>query len=217
MIRVLLVDDDTLVRSGLRLMLAGAANLEVVAETDDGRHVLGAVDRHRPDVVLMDIRMPQLDGIAATRLLAGQPDPPAVVVLTTFDADELVLRALQAGAAGFLLKDTPPAEIVRAIELVHAGDAMLSPAVTRRLISLVAGDCDAGARTEHARNRMATLSPRERDVALAVGRGHANAEIAAELHLSVATVKAHVSRLLDKLDVDNRVQIALLVQHAAGH
>jgi DNA-binding NarL/FixJ family response regulator len=215
MIRVLLVDDDALVRSGLRIMLAGAANLDVVAEAADGREVLGAVDLHRPDVVLMDIRMPQLDGIAATRLLAAQPDPPAVVVLTTFDADELVLRALQAGAAGFLLKDTPPAEIVRAIELVHAGDGMLSPTVTRRLISMVAGD--AGARAEQARDRLATLSPRERDVALAVGRGETNAEIAAALHLSVATVKAHVSRLLDKLDVDNRVQIALLVQAAGEH
>ena len=118
MIRVLLVDDDALVRSGLRMMLAGAASLEVVAEAADGREVLGAVDLHRPDVVLMDIRMPQLDGIAATRLLVAQPDPPAVVVLTTFDADELVLRALQAGASGFLLKDAPPADIVRAIELV---------------------------------------------------------------------------------------------------
>ena len=215
MIRVLLVDDDALVRSGLRMMLAGAASLEVVAEAADGREVLGAVDLHRPDVVLMDIRMPQLDGIAATRLLVAQPDPPAVIVLTTFDADELVLRALQAGAAGFLLKDTPPADIVRAIELVHAGDAMLSPAITRRLIALVAGDSDTGARAEHARERMARLSPREHDVAVAVGRGQANAEIAAALHLSVPTVKAHVSRLLDKLDVDNRVQIALLVQ-AAG-
>jgi DNA-binding NarL/FixJ family response regulator len=217
MIRVLLVDDDALVRSGLRMMLAGAASLEVVAEAADGREVLGAVDLHRPDVVLMDIRMPHLDGIAATRLLAAQPDPPAVLVLTTFDADELVLRALQAGAAGFLLKDTAPAEIVRAIELVHAGDAMLSPTVTRRLISMVAGDTDAGARTEHARDRLATLSPRERDVALAIGLGHGNAEIAATLHLSVATVKGHVSRLLDKLEVDNRVQIALLVQAAGEH
>jgi DNA-binding NarL/FixJ family response regulator len=215
MIRVLLVDDDALVRSGLRMMLAGASGLDVVGEAADGREVLGAVDLHRPDVVLMDIRMPQLDGIAATRLLASQPSPPAVIVLTTFDADELVLRALQAGAAGFLLKDTPPAEIVRAIELVHGGDSMLSPTVTRRLISMVAGDSDAGARTEQARDRLATLSPRERDVALAVGRGQSNAEIAATLHLSVATVKAHVSRLLDKLEVDNRVQIALLVQ-AAG-
>ena len=217
MIRVLLVDDDALVRSGLRMMLAGAASLEVVAEAADGREVLGAVDLHRPDVVLMDIRMPHLDGIAATRLLAAQPDPPAVLVLTTFDADELVLRALQAGAAGFLLKDTAPAEIVRAIELVHAGDGMLSPTVTRRLISMVAGDSDAGARTEHARDRLATLTPRERDVALAIGLGHGNAEIAATLHLSVATVKGHVSRLLDKLEVDNRVQIALLVQAAGEH
>lgn len=214
MIRVLLVDDDALVRSGLRMMLAGAPHVEVVGEAADGREVLSAVDRHRPDVILMDIRMPQLDGIAATRLLATQPQPPAVLVLTTFDADELVLRALQAGAAGFLLKDTPPAEIVRAIELVHAGDAMLSPAITRRLIALVAGDSDVGARRDHARERMATLSPRERDVALAVGLGQANAEVAAALHLSIPTVKAHVSRLLDKLGVDNRVQIALLVQDA---
>jgi DNA-binding NarL/FixJ family response regulator len=217
MIRVLLVDDDALVRSGLRIMLAGAANVDVVAEAADGHEVLGAVDLHRPDVVLMDIRMPQLDGIATTRLLATQPDPPAIVVLTTFDADELVLRALQAGAAGFLLKDTPPAEIVRAIEIVHAGDGMLSPAITRRLISLVARDSDAAARTDRARARMATLSPREHDVALAVARGQANAEIAAALHLSVPTVKAHVSRLLDKLDVNNRVQIALLVKDASGH
>jgi DNA-binding NarL/FixJ family response regulator len=217
MIRVLLVDDDALVRSGLRMMLAGAKDLEVVGEAADGREVLGAVDLHRPDVVLMDIRMPQLDGIAATRLLAAQPHPPAVVVLTTFDADELVLRALQAGAAGFLLKHTPPAEIVRAIELVHAGDSMLSPTVTRRLISMVAGDSDAGLRAEQARERMAMLSPRERDVARAVGLGHGNAEIAATLHLSVATIKGHVSRLLDKLEVDNRVQIALLVQAAGEH
>ncbi len=217
MIRVLLVDDDALVRSGLRIMLAGAANVDVVAEAADGREVLEAVDLHRPDVVLMDIRMPQLDGIAATRLLTTQPDPPAIVVLTTFDADELVLRALQAGAAGFLLKDTPPAEIVRAIELVHAGDGMLSPAITRRLISLVARDSDAAVRTDRARARMATLSPREHDVALAVASGQANAEIAAALHLSVPTIKAHVSRLLDKLDVDNRVQIALLVKDASGH
>ncbi len=215
MIRVLLVDDDALVRSGLRMMLAGASSLEVVGEAADGREVLGALDRHRPDVVLMDVRMPHLDGVAATRLVAAQPDPPAVVVLTTFDADELVLRALQAGAAGFLLKDTPPADIVRAIELVHAGDGMLSPTVTRRLIAMVAGDTDAGARADTARELMATLSPREHDVALAVGRGHGNAEIAAALHLSVPTVKGHVSRLFEKLDVDNRVQIALLVQ-AAG-
>jgi DNA-binding NarL/FixJ family response regulator len=215
-IRVLLVDDDALVRSGLRIMLGGAERIDVVGEADDGRAALAAVDAHRPDVVLMDLRMPQLDGIAATRLLRGQPAPPAVLVLTTFDADELVLRALRAGAAGFLLKDTPPAEIVRAIELVHGGDGMLSPAVTRRLIGLVAGDGGAAARQEAARDRLSRLSPREREVALAVGRGQANADIAAELHMSVATVKAHVSRLLTKLEVDNRVQIALVMHDAAG-
>jgi DNA-binding NarL/FixJ family response regulator len=213
-VRVLLADDDALVRSGLRIMLAGAQGIEVVGEVDDGRGVLAAVDVHHPDVVLMDIRMPQLDGIAATRLLRAQPQPPQVIVLTTFDADELVMRALRAGAAGFLLKDTPPAEIVHAIELVHAGDGMLSPRIARRLIALVAGDADAGARHESARQRLATLSAREREVALAVGRGLANAEIAAELYMSVATVKAHVSRLLTKLGVENRVQIALLVQEA---
>ena len=215
-IRVLLVDDDPLVRSGLRMMLSGAPSIRVVGEAGDGREALGAVDRHRPDVLLMDIRMPQLDGIAATRLVRGQPDPPAVVVLTTFDADELVLRALQAGAAGFLLKDTPPTDIVRAIELVHAGESMLSPAITRRLIALVAGDGDAARRRDDARARLARLTAREREVALAVGRGASNADIAAELHMSVATVKAHVSRLLAKLEVANRVQIALLVQEAGG-
>jgi DNA-binding NarL/FixJ family response regulator len=158
--------------------------------------------------------MPQVDGIEATRLLRSQPDPPQVIVLTTFDADELVLRALHAGAAGFLLKDTPPAEIVRAIELVHAGEGMLSPQVTRRLIALVAGDSGAAERHADARERLESLSAREHEVALSIGQGRANAEIAAELHMSVATVKAHVSRVLDKLGVDNRVQIALLVQDA---
>ena len=215
-VRVLIADDQALVRAGFKMILDAEDDLDVVGEAADGAEAVELARRLKPDVVLMDIRMPQLDGIAATRLLAAQPDAPAVVVLTTFDADELVLRALQAGAAGFLLKDTAPAEIVRAIELVHAGDGMLSPAITRRLISLVAGDSDAGARTDYARDRLATLTPREHDVALAVGRGHANAEIAAALHLSVPTVKAHVSRLLDKLGVNNRVQIALLVQDASG-
>jgi DNA-binding NarL/FixJ family response regulator len=213
-IRVLLVDDDALVRSGLKLMLAGAEQIEVVGEVDDGHGVLAAVDTHHPDVVLMDIRMPEVDGIAATTLLRAQPQAPQVLVLTTFDADELVVRALRAGAAGFLLKDTPPPEIVQAIEHVHAGDSSLSPAVARRLIALVAGDSDASARHENARERLGALSPREREVALAVGRGLANAEIASELYMSVATVKAHVSRLLTKLAVENRVQIALLVQEA---
>jgi DNA-binding NarL/FixJ family response regulator len=136
--RVLIVDDDALVRSGLQLILAGAAGIDVVGEVADGRGVLAAIDRYHTDVVLMDIRMPQLDGIAATRLLRSQPRPPAVLMLTTFQEDELVLRALRAGAAGFLLKDTPPAEIVRAIELVGAGESMLSPTIARRLVALVA-------------------------------------------------------------------------------
>ena len=215
-IRVLIVDDDALVRSGLTMMLSGAPQIEIVGEASDGRGVLAAVDLHHPDVILMDIRMPRLDGIAATRLVRAQPHPPAVIVLTTFDADELVLRALQAGAAGFLLKDSPPADIVRAIDSVHAGDGTLSPRITRRLISLVAGDPDAAARRERARQRLAAQTPREREVAAAVAGGSSNAEIAARLHMSLATVKAHVSRLLVKLDAANRVQIALLVQDTAA-
>ena len=158
--------------------------------------------------------MPQLDGIAATRCSPPSPTRLPSLVLTTFSADELVLRALQAGAAGFLLKETPPAETSARSS---AGDGMRSPSVTRRLISIVVGDSDAGARAENARDRLAPLNPREREVALAVGRGQANANIAATLHLCVATVKGHVSRLLDKLEVDNRVPIALLVQEAGGH
>ena len=215
-IRVLIVDDDAMVRSGLTMMLSGAPQIEVVGEASDGRGVLPAVNLHNPDVVLMDIRMPRLDGIAATRLLSAQPHPPAVLVLTTFDADELVLRALQAGAAGFLLKDSPPADIVRAIDSVHAGDGTLSPRITRRLIDLVAGDPDAATSREQARQRLAALTPREREVAAAVADGSSNAEIATRLHMSLATVKAHVSRLLVKLDAANRVQIALLVQDAAS-
>jgi DNA-binding NarL/FixJ family response regulator len=213
-VRVLLVDDDPLLRSGLRLMLAPEEGIEVVGEAGDGDQVLAAIDRHRPDVVLMDIRMPRLDGIDATRLVRGQPQPPEVIVLTTFDADELVIRGLEAGAIGYLLKDSTPAEIVRAIRHAHAGESLLSPAVARRLVAMVAGNGRAGARREEARRRLAGLSPRERDVAMAIGRGRPNAEIARELHISVGTVKSHTSQLLAKLGVENRVQIALLVHEA---
>ncbi len=151
MIRVLLVDDDPLLRSGVRLMLAPERDVEVVGEAGDGDEVLAAVDRHRPDVVLMDIRMPRVDGIAATRLVRAQPRPPAVIVLTTFDADELVVRGLEAGAIGFLLKDSSPAEIVRAIEHAHAGESTLSPSVASQLVAMIAGDGAAGARREAAR------------------------------------------------------------------
>ena len=214
MIRVLIVDDDALVRAGLSMMLAGTDDIRVVAEAGDGSEVLSAVDAFRPDVVLMDIRMPGVDGLAATERLRSRDDAPQVVVLTTFDADDHVLRALRAGAAGFLLKDTPPPEIMRAIRLVAAGEAMLSPAVTRRLIEHVADDGIA-ARRAHARELLDRLTDREREVAIAIGQGKSNADIAAELYMSVATVKAHVSRLLTKLELGNRVQIALLA-HDAG-
>jgi DNA-binding NarL/FixJ family response regulator len=213
-VRVLIVDDDALVRSGLRMMLAGSDRVEVVGEAGDGNDVLGAVDAHHPDVVLMDLRMPKVDGLTATKLLRQQPQPPQVLVLTTFDADEDVLRALRAGAGGFVLKDTPPAEIVRAIELVASGEGILSPSVTRRLIAHVAADAATEARRDRARLSLDELSDREREVALAIGEGKSNAEIAAELFMSVATVKAHVTRLLAKLAADNRVQIALLVHDA---
>ena len=214
-IRVLIVDDDALVRGGLTMLLGGAAGIEVVGEASDGSQVLAAIDRHRPEVLLLDLRMPKVDGIAALGLLRSQPKPPAVVVLTTFDTDDHLLEALRNGAAGFLVKDTPPADIVRAIELVAGGESMLSPTVTRRLIDRLASDDDgAGARQRRAREQLCELTERDREIALAVAEGKANAAIAAELHLSVATIKSHVSAVLAKLGLDNRVQIALLVQDA---
>jgi DNA-binding NarL/FixJ family response regulator len=217
-IRVLLVDDDPLVRSALTMMLGAGDRIRIVGEVEDGADAPEAVARLAPDVVLMDIRMPRVDGLTATERLrdvpAGGPPPPEVIVLTTFDADDQVLQALRAGASGFLLKDTPPTEIVRAIERVAAGEAMLSPGVTRKLIAHVA-DPVQDDRRARARARLSELTDREREVAVAVGAGRANAEIGAELHMSVATVKAHVSRLLQKLDVENRVQVALVV-HDAG-
>ncbi|GHC40631.1 MULTISPECIES: response regulator [Streptomyces rochei group] len=212
-IRLLLVDDDPLVRAGLSFMLGGADDVEIVGEAADGDEVAGLVDRTRPDVVLMDIRMPGVDGLTATERLRGRPDAPQVIVLTTFHADEQVLRALRAGAAGFVLKDTPPAEILDAVRRVAAGDPVLSPAVTRRLMEHAAGGA-ADVRRTRARARIETLNEREREVAVAVGRGLANAAIAAELFMSVATVKTHVSRILAKLGLGNRVQIALLVYDA---
>jgi DNA-binding NarL/FixJ family response regulator len=161
----------------------------------------------------MDIRMPGMDGLAATEILRRRDRPPEVIVLTTFDADDHVLRALRAGASGFLLKDTPPADIVRAIRAVAAGEPILSPAITRRLIGHVTGT-DGGDRRRHAREQLGRLTEREREVAVAIGRGQSNAEISRELYMSIATVKAHVSRLLEKLKFNNRVQIALLAHDA---
>ena len=213
-VRVLLVDDDALVRAGLRMILSSAEDLELVGEADDGARAVAAVREHRPDVVLMDIRMPEMDGITATAALQRLDAPPHVIVLTTFQADEQVLSALRVGASGFLLKDTPPAEILNAVRLVAAGDAMLSPSVTRTLLSHF-GDTEATERRRAAAQRLATLTDREREVALAVGSGASNAEVAASLFMSEATVKAHVSRLFTKLDVTNRVHIAIVV-HDAG-
>ena len=210
-IRVLLVDDDALVRAGLTIMLDGANGIEVVGEAADGDQVPAAVDAHAPDVVLMDLRMPRTDGITATRRLRARPRAPEVIVLTTFDADENVLAGLRAGASGYLLKDSPPGQIVEAIRRVAAGDPILSPAITRRLMDRAVAT--AGAR-ERARATLADLTSREREVVLGIARGETNAEIAARLYLSVATVKAHITHILTKLGLANRTQIALLAHDA---
>lgn len=211
-IRVLVVDDDALVRAGLDMMLDGADGIVVSGEAADGAGVTAALDAHPADVVLMDIRMPRVDGIAATRRVRARRSPPEVIVLTTFDTDENVLRALRAGASGFLLKDSPPAQIAEAIRLVADGDPILSPRITRRLMDRAA--TEAGS-YDRARAALATLSAREHEVAVAVGQGKTNAEIVAELFVTVATVKAHITHILTKVGAGNRTQIALLT-HDAG-
>jgi DNA-binding NarL/FixJ family response regulator len=211
-VRVLVVDDDPLVRTGLRLLLGGD-DAVVVGEAGDGAEAVRQVETLAPDIVLMDIRMPGVDGLAATEAIRARPAAPQVVVLTTFDADEHVMRALRAGAAGFLLKDTSPADLVAAVKRVAAGDAQLSPSVLRRLITTVAGTTP---RAEDARRRLAALTERELAIAEAIGEGLSNADIAGRLYLSVPTVKAHVSAILGKLDAANRVQVALLVHDARG-
>ncbi|GAB2907437.1 response regulator [Nonomuraea fastidiosa] len=214
-ITVLIVDDDPMVRAGLTMILGGAGDIKVVGEAADGSEVPPLVAEHRPRVVLMDIRMPGVDGLTATEALRRTSAPPEVVVLTTFHADAQVLRALRAGASGFLLKDIAPADLVAAIRKVAAGEPILSPAVTRQLISHVS-DGGADERTARARKLLARLSERELEVARAVGQGKSNAEIGRELYMSVPTVKAHVSRILTKLDLNNRVQVALLVYDAGS-
>lgn len=212
MIRVLIVDDDELVRAALTMMLDGAAGIVVVGQAADGDRVPDAIAAHAPDVVLLDLRMPRVDGLTALSRLRSRARPPEVIVLTTFDSDENVLRALRLGASGFLLKDTPPARIVEAVQRVAGGDPMLSPGITRRLIERVSEG--AGTR-DRARAALDGLSPRERDVAEALAQGRTNAEIAAELFMSVPTVKGHVTQVMLKLGVTNRTQVALLV-HSAG-
>jgi DNA-binding NarL/FixJ family response regulator len=211
-VAVLIVDDDPMVRAGLTMMLDGADGIRVVGEAADGADVPSAVASGTPDVVLMDLRMPKVDGVTATRQLRRRPSAPAVVVLTTFDADDNVVAALSAGASGFLLKDTPPEQIVSAIHRVAAGEPILSPVITRRLMDRTVSEAGIRQRAAHI---LDGLSERESEVAVAVARGMSNAEIAADLYLSVATVKAHVSNILTKLDLDNRTQLAVLA-HDAG-
>ncbi|WP_338770544.1 response regulator transcription factor [Nocardia vulneris] len=216
-VRVVIVDDDQLVRMALRLVIDGEPDLTVVAEAADGDTAIEVVAEQRPDVVLMDVRMPGRDGVDTTRYLRGVPDAPAVLMLTTFDSDELVLGALRAGALGFVLKDTPPARIADAVRTVAAGNPVLSPTVTARVIAAATGPGSAEARSaarDVARKRLAALSERELDTARAIADGLGNPEIAARLKVTVATVKAHTGNLFTKLGVANRVQIALLVRDA---
>ncbi|AFN45599.1 response regulator [Arachnia propionica] len=214
MVRVVLIDDDPLVRAGLKLMLGGREGVDFVGEGSDGSEAAALVAEHRPDVLLMDIRMPGKDGLTATEELMAQKDAPRVVILTTFDSDDSVLRALAAGAAGFLLKDTPPDRMLEAIKQVAAGEHTLSPSVVSQVIAAATrhrGD----PRREDARADLAVLNAREKDVAIAIGRGLTNAEISARHYLSLATVKGVVTQIFDKLGLTNRVQVAIKV-HDAG-
>jgi DNA-binding NarL/FixJ family response regulator len=206
-LRVLVADDQELVRAGFRLILE-AAGFTVVGEAADGAEALTLAARERPDVVLMDIRMPVMDGLAATRqLTAAGPGGPKVVILTTFDLDDYVYEALRSGASGFLLKDAPRADLIAAVRVAAAGDALLAPSVTRRLIEAFAS---RPAQTAPSPSRLASLTPRERDILLLVARGHSNIEIAQTLVVSEATVKTHVAHLLGKLGLRDRVQAVIL-------
>jgi DNA-binding NarL/FixJ family response regulator len=216
-VRVVIVDDEQLVRMALRLVIDGEPDLTVVAEAADGDAAITVVDEQRPDVVLMDVRMPGRDGLSTTRELLTRPAPPRVLMLTTFDSDDLVLGALRAGALGFVLKDTPPPQILDAVRTVADGNPVLSPAATARVIAAATGPQSPHARSstrEAARKQLSTLTERERETARAIADGLGNPEIAQRLHIGIATVKAHTSSLFAKLAVENRVQIALLVRDA---
>ncbi|MBU6530324.1 response regulator [Streptomyces sp. NPDC057245] len=216
-VRVVVVDDEQLVRMALRLVIDGEPDLRVVGEAADGDAAVAAVDALRPDVVLMDVRMPGRDGLSATRELLGRPAPPRVLILTTFDSDDLVLDALRTGALGFVLKDTQPPQLLDAVRAVADGNPVLSPAATARVIAAATGPHSSHARDasrEAARRQLSVLTDRELETARAVADGLANPEIARRLRISVATVKAHTGSLFAKLAVENRVQIALLVRDA---
>jgi len=212
MISVVVVDDEPMVCAHLRTILGSAPDIEVVDEAHDGAAGVAAVVRSRPDVVLMDLRMPVLDGIAAIERIVKLSNPPVVVVLTTFDADQYVLRALRAGAAGFLVKSTPPEDLIGLVRVAAEGHTVLSPAAARRLI---AASTDSQPAAERARKLVGSLTEREVEVLAGLGEGLSNAQIAGRLYLSEATVKGYVSRMLDKLGLDNRTQAGLLA-HDAG-
>lgn len=211
--RIAIIDDDALVRAGLRLILGADPDLEVVAEGADGAEAVDLVRQHRPDLVLMDIRMPQVNGLVATERILLLPDPPKVIILTTFDADDLVLRALSVGASGFLLKDTSPERMLEDIRKVADGEQTLSPSVVAQVIAVATNRTELS-RRDDARAALDSLSEREREIALAIGLGKTNAEIAGTQYLSIATVKSHVTRILDKLGASNRVQVAIVVHDA---
>jgi DNA-binding NarL/FixJ family response regulator len=208
-IRTLVVDDQALVRTGFRMILDAEDDIEVVGEAADGREAIDAVARTRPDIVLMDIRMPNLDGVEATARIAGPGAgvPVRVIILTTFDLDEHVFAAVRAGASGFLLKDTPPEDLVQAVRIVAGGDALLAPSVTRTLIEAFAA---GPAPPAGVPPRLADLTDREREVLLLMARGRSNSEIASDLYVSETTVKTHVGRVLMKLDLRDRVQAVVL-------
>ncbi|MGI5472477.1 response regulator [Streptomyces sp. CA-132043] len=213
MTRVLLADDEAMIRAGFRAILGAAPGIEVVAEASDGHEAVALALRHRPDVCLLDIRMPRLDGLGAVAELRRVVPETAVVMLTTFSEDEYIASALDSGASGFLLKSGDPRELIAGVRAVAEGGACLSPAVARRVISrLGAGQFG---RQAGARSRIEVLTGREREVLALVGAGLSNAEIARRLHVVEGTVKAYVSRILDRLDVRNRVQAAILA-HEAG-
>ena len=214
-ISVLLADDQPLLRRGFRMILEAEGDLIVVAEAADGEEAVDLTRRHAPDVVLMDIRMPGLDGIEATQRIAAADTHVRVLVLTTFDLDEYAFGALRAGASGFLLKDVRPAELVAAIRTVAAGDAVISPRVTRRLLEEYTRVLPLSASQMQERYpQLSALTEREREVLIAVARGLSNAEIAASLFVSEATVKSHVGRILAKLGLRDRVQVVVLAYEA---
>ncbi|CAL9301312.1 MULTISPECIES: response regulator transcription factor [unclassified Streptomyces] len=209
-IRLMLVDDQVLLRTGFRMVLAAQPDMEVVAEAGDGVEALQVLASTQVDVVLMDVRMPKLDGVEATRRICSQPGAPRVLILTTFDLDEYAFSGLKAGASGFMLKDVPPGELLAAIRAVHSGDAVVAPSTTRRLLDRFSPMLPSSTGREPEHKALARLTEREREVMLLVAQGLSNGEIAARLVLSEATVKTHVGRILTKLELRDRVQVVVL-------